>query len=176
MAADFKVITGANLFCDEDPGESNHIQLDEVAVPDLTRVMEEHSPGGGFMSLEIDMNMLEALTLPFTLRGINEKMLARVGYGGGQNHNYTVFKEVRDVRLGTKARLTCVVKGIMGSATQDAYNKRGLSGFNYEIRGISSYFLQLGDEVIYDLDFFAGRRIIRGIDHNLETNAILGIV
>ena len=132
MAADFKIITGANLFCDEDPDESNHLQLDEVALPDLTRMMEEHNPGGGFMSLEVDMNMMEALTCPFTLKGISASMMARVGYGDGQIHSYTLFKEVRDVATQQKLRLTAVMKGQIGSAEQDAYNKRGLSGFNYE--------------------------------------------
>lgn len=102
MAAELNIITGANLFCDEDPGESNHLQLSEVGLPDLNRMMEEHTPGGGFMALEIDMGMLEALTVPFKLTGVNPAMLARAGYGDALIHSYTIFKEITDVR--TRAR------------------------------------------------------------------------
>jgi len=176
MAADFKVITGANLFCDEDPDESNHLSLDEVGLSDITRVMEEHRPGGGFMALEVDMNMMEALTIPFTLRGVAEGMMARVGYGDDVIHAYTIFKEVRDVRTNGKERLTCVARGQLASVAHDAYNKRGMAGANFEIRGIQSYFLQIGDRVIYDFDFFANRRIVLGENQQAASNAILGIV
>lgn len=176
MAAELKIITGANLFCDEDPGESNHLQLDEVGLPDLNRMMEEHNPGGGFMALEIDMGQYEALTLPFKLTGVNANMLARAGYGDGLLHSYTIFKEITDIATQAKSRLTCVVKGMIGTVSQDAYNKQGLSGFDYEIKGVQAYRLEIGDRSIYDFDFFANRRMVNGVDQNNRTNAILGIV
>jgi P2 family phage contractile tail tube protein len=175
MAAELNIITGANLFCDEDPDESNHLQLSEVGLPDLTRTLEDHMPGGGFMAIGLDMNMLEALTLPFKLIGINIGMLQRAGYGDGIVHNYTIFKEIRDVATQEKTRLTCVVKGIIGTASQEAYAKN-LSGFNYEIQSILSYRLTLGEAVIYDFDFISNRKRVGDNDQNSRTNAILGIV
>lgn len=176
MASELKIIKGANLFCDDDPNESNHLRLDEVGLSDLTRVLEEHRPGGGFMALEVDMNMYEALAVPFTLKGFSESMLTRVGLGDGNYHNYTIFKEIQDVKTQTTERLTVVARGLLASAAQDAYNKRGMSGANYEVRSIQSYFMSIGDRVIFDFDFFANRRIVGGVDQSARSNAILGIV
>lgn len=175
MAIDFKIITGANLFCDEDPGESNHLQLDQVAIPDLARTMDTSDGAGTFMQVEHDMDLIEALVLPFTLKGISPGMIARVGLGDGKLHNYTVFKKVRDVGTNTQRRLTCVVKGVMASTKQDPYNKRGLTGFDFEIRGIQSYLLQLGNVKIFDFDWKASRRIVNNVNQQAESNAILGI-
>lgn len=72
--------------------------------------------------------------------------------------------------------MTAVVRGIIGSVTQDAYSKQGLSGFDYEIKGVQAYRLDIGDRQIYDFDFFANRRMVNGVDQNARTNGILGIV
>lgn len=175
MAADFKTISGANLFCDEDPGESLHIQLAEVALPELTRQTQSHMPGGGFMAMNVDMNMYDPLTLPFKLAGFNEDMLKRVGYNDGQAHAYTIFKEIIDARARTKTRLTCVVEGMLASYSQDSFSKGTLVGFNYVIDSIQSYRLELGEQVIFDFDLFANRRVTPRGDENAETNNILGV-
>jgi P2 family phage contractile tail tube protein len=176
MSADLKIIKGANIFSDENPDESFHLQLDEVAIPDLTKVYETHSPGGGFMQLDISMEMLEALVLPFKLVGIAASMLSKIGLNDGQPHTYNIFKDVHDMRTREQIRLMATVRGEMGSVKQDAYNKKGLSGFNYEVKAIESYRLDFGNQTIYDFDFFANRFLVRGADQFAKTNANLGIV
>lgn len=175
MAIEFLVIKGANLMCDDDPDESNHIQLDEIAIPNLKRTMEDHMPGGGFMAVQVDMNMYEALTLPFKLIGFSPAMLRRVAYGDGKLHKYTVYKVIQDQRTREKRRLTCVVNSQLGSAEQENYNKRGLTGYNYELQAIDTIDLTLGDQNIWSLNAWTNRRIVGTEDENRADNTILGI-
>lgn len=175
MAFEFLTIQGANLFCDDDPDESNHIQLDEIALPNLVRTMEDHTPGGGFATLQVDMDMYEAFVVPFKFVGISISMLRRAGLNSGKKRKYTIFKEIKDQRTKERRRLTCVVNAQLGSAEQEAYNKRGLTGFNYELQAVDTYDLTIGDQNIYSFDLFSNRRIVGTEDENRETNTILGI-
>ena len=49
------ILEAANLFCgDHDPTASKHLALQELKLPALEEMTQDHMPGGGRVQIEID--------------------------------------------------------------------------------------------------------------------------
>src|SRR6476659_9366561 len=94
------IVEAMNLFCgDDDPSKSKHLTIQEVKLPTLQENMQDHTPGGGLVQIEIGMGV-NKLEPTFKLAGFDPDLLVQFGIGSQVRRKYTARGAIRDKRTG----------------------------------------------------------------------------
>ncbi|WP_336801815.1 phage major tail tube protein [Kaistia sp. MMO-174] len=169
------VMEAANLFCgDHDPENSKHLTLDEITLPNLQAMYQDHHPGGSFVAMEFEVG-IQKLTSSFKLKGWDPELLKQFGLGTPLKRVYTVYGAVRDKRSGNAVQAKAIMEARLGQANADAFQRGNLMGFGYSLNEISHYELHFGSEEILFWDFFTNVLRVGGEDQNAQINNILHI-
>ena len=75
------VMEAGNLFCgDHDPSASKHLTLNELQLPALQEIYQEHHAGGSRVQIEVAVG-IQKLEPTFKLAGWDPELLTRFGLG-----------------------------------------------------------------------------------------------
>lgn len=169
------IVEAMNLFCgDDDPSKSKHLTIQNVQLPSLQEMMQDHMPGGGLVQIEIGMG-INKLEPTFKLVGFDPDLLVQFGVGSQQRRKYTARGVVRDKRSGQEISLKAIMEGRLGRIAPDEFSRGDLLGNEYSINEVMHYEVYYNDAEKLYWDFFTNEWRIDGQAQNAASNAILGL-
>jgi P2 family phage contractile tail tube protein len=152
------VLDYANLYCGSAPNDdrySNHLVLSELKLPTVEIQYVDHRPGGAPVAIEIDVVMTR-LELEFEVVGITPQIMALLRNLENSKHSFFAYGNLRDYLRGNALPLRAFWRGQLAKATPGAFRRGDVFHMRYQVRGIISYTLYIGegDNPIYRWDFF----------------------
>lgn len=170
------MLEAVNLFMgDHDPSASNHLELESLKLPEPSFKTIEHTPGGGVMGVEFVTTLLEAQTVTFKLVGMNPERLKLFGLNTPYRSIYTAYGVVRDVRTNREREAKAIIEARLAKMTPDEAKRGEAFGHDYELKEIVSYSLSIGDQPIFEVDFFKNTHSVGGVDQFANKNRILRV-
>ena len=170
------LLEAVNLFMgDHDPTASNHLELEEFKLPEPSVKASEHAPGGGILTVDFSMNLLEKLEPTFKLRGFNPDRLKQFGLNTPYRHIFTAYGVIRDKRSGKAIEAMAVVEAKIGKITPDAFKRGDDFGHEYALQEVVSYKLAVAGEEVFAVDFFENTWRVGGVDQFADVNRILRV-
>jgi len=174
--ATIHLLEAVNLYIgDHDPNASNHLELEELKLPEPSIKASEHMPGGGVMAVNFSMNVLEVLEPTFKLRGMNPDRLKQFGLNTPYRHIFTAYGVVRDKRSGRATDAKAIIEAKIGKMTPDAFKRGDDFGHEYAMQEVVSYTLSIGNSEVFAVDFFTNVYRVGGIDQFSDVNRLLRI-
>jgi len=150
------VLDAANLFVgDDDTTKGEFLAIKSLKLPALKEKTKEHTPGGGIMTINYGMRLLEALEFTFKLEGINPRTMGKFMPPGAIN--YTIRGNIRDLRdSANDLEMVAVVKGRMTSVEMGEFSRGEGTEHDYMISDVEAYRLMLNGQEKYRFDAFLG--------------------
>ena len=169
------VMEAANLFVgDHDPTKSLHLQLTELALPNMEEMFQDHHPGGSRTQIEVAVG-INKLTSSFKLAGWNPDVMSQFGLGEKARRMFTGYGVIRDKRAGTAIEAKAILEGRLGKNEAEAFQRGELQGHDYAINEVMHYELWFNGEEKYYWDFFSTEWRVNGVAQNADELSILGI-
>lgn len=176
MPAAFYVMEAVNLFAgDHDPSNSRHLTLDELKLPDLQEMFQDHTPGGAPVQVEIGMGVIQKLEPTFKLKGFDPDLLVQFGLGSKRLIRFTGYGVMRNLKTGEAIQSVATIEGRLGRIAPDAQKRGELNGHEYAINQVMHYELEFGGRELFAFDFLTNMLRVGGVDQMAETNRMLGI-
>lgn len=177
MPAAFYIMEAVNLFAgDHDPANSRHLTLDELKLPDMQEMFQDHTPGGAPVQVEIGTGVIQKLEPTFKLKGFDPELQVQFGLGSKKLTRFTAYGVMRNAKTGEGIQSIATINGRLGRIAADAQKRGELNGHEYAINQVMSYELEFAGRELFAWDFFTNTLRINGVDQNAETNRMLGIV
>lgn len=175
MASSLLFLESANLFVgDEDPTDGKHLTLEEVQLPSMEEVFQDHNPGGADFGIDVAVGKTK-MSPTFKLKGIDPQVFSQFGLGTKRRIFYTMRGLLRDQRTGGEKAMKAIFEGRLGKASPEAWKRGELTGSEYAINEVVHYELYVAEQEIYFWDFFTSTWRVNGTDENAATKSILGI-
>jgi phage tail tube protein FII len=177
MAETILTLDQANMFCGRQPSDVNnglYLELTEVKLPALNEQYVDHRAGGVPIAIEID-TIFSKLESTFQLIGWNPNVATLVASFMAEQNVFWIYGLLRDRLTAEAMRVTAKMRGRLGLADPQNWNRSGTQHWNYAIKGIISYDLVVGNSPIYSWDFFANRFVVGQWDRNASINELLNI-
>jgi P2 family phage contractile tail tube protein len=177
MAETILTLDQANMFCGREPTDVNnglYLELTEVKLPAMNEQYVDHRAGGVPVAIEID-TMFAKLESTFQLIGWNPNVATLVASWRAEQNVFWIYGLLRDRLTAEAMRVTAKMRGRLGLADPQNWNRSGAQHFNYAIKGIIAYDLVVGNSSIYSWDFFSNRFVVGSDDRNSATNELLNI-
>ena len=169
------VMEACNLFCgDHDPSASKHLTLNELQLPALQEIYQEHHAGGSRVQIEVAVG-IQKLEPTFKLAGFDPDLLTQFGLGARNKHVYTAYGLIRNKRNGKDIEVKAIIEARLGKIAPDAYSRGELVGHEYALNEVTHYELWFDQKPKIVWDFFENRWEIDGKDENAAMNRILRI-
>ncbi len=168
--------SGLNLFVGDDgPGNSKHLNLENVKLPDLEDQTQALHPGGAVGQLEVGGMGLKALDLTFKLTGWDPQAMSQFGLNSRVNLPYTIYGIVRDKAGNAPLEVKAVVRGRMTRVAVDNMKRGDLLGTDFAIKEIVHYELYFNKQEKYFFDFMGSDWRVDGVDQYADDRTILRI-
>jgi phage tail tube protein FII len=167
----------ANMFCGREPSDVNnglYLELTEVKLPAMNEQYVDHRAGGVPIAIEVD-TMFAKLESTFQLIGWNLQVAELVASWIAEQNVFWVYGLLRDRMTSEAVRVSAKMRGRLGLADPQNWNRSSAQHWNYGIKGIIAYQLIVGSSTIYDWSFFDNRFIVGEFDRNADVNTILNI-
>jgi phage tail tube protein FII len=177
MAETILTLDQANMFCGREPTDVNnglYLELTEFKLPAMNNQFVDHRAAGVPISMEVD-TIFAKLESTFQLIGWNVQTATLIASWMAEQNVFWIYGLARDRMTGESSRVTAKMRGTLGLADPQNWNRSGAQHWNYAIKGIVAYDLVVGNTSIYSWDFFANRFVVGTWDRNADTNAILNI-
>ena len=175
MAASFYNLEAVNLFAgDHDPANSKHLTLDELKLPDLQKIFQDHHPGGSPVAMEVSVGIAK-LEPTFKLKGFDPDLLGQFGLGGQAKKLFTGYGVMRDAKTGELIQSVATIEGSLGKAAGDAMKRGELQGHEYAINEVTHYELTFGGRELFYWDFWTNALRVNGEDQQAAVNRLLGL-
>ena len=169
------VLEAANLFCcDHDPSASKHLTLNELQLPALQEIYQEHHAGGSRVQIEVAVG-IQKLEPTFKLAGWDPELLTRFGLGTRDAKVFTAYGVVRDKRTGVAYEAKAIIEGRLGKIEPEAFKRGELMGHDYAINEVMHYELWFGEKEKLFWDFFSGDWRLDGTSQIDDERRILRI-
>lgn len=173
--ATFYVMEAVNLYLgDLDPTNSTHLELEELKLPALEEIMQEHHAGGALVKVEYSLG-IEALKPTFKLKGWNPVALGQFGLGSRMRHSYTAYGVIRDKRTGRAIEAKSVIEARLGKVESDAFKRGDLQGHDYAFNEVMHYELHIDGAEKYFFDNWTSDWRVNGLSENADERRILRI-
>lgn len=167
MAVASNLLKHFNLYVD---GRGYAGEIDELQLPSLSLVEEEHRAGGMDAPIGIDLGM-EKLEASFTLASAAKEALTRFGLSGETGFTARGSLESHD---GTKEAVTATMRGRVRSVEPSGWQGGQKATWAYNL-SLTYFRLEIGGRVIYEIDAVNMVRIIDGVDQLAEHRANIGL-
>lgn len=175
MPATIYVMEAANLFCgDHDPTASKHLTLEELQLPNLTEMYQDHHPGGSRVGIEIATG-IEKLEPTFKLAGWDPDLLTQFGLHARQNNVFTAYGSIRDKRSGVALEAKAIIHGRLGSIEPETFQRGEMMGHDYAIHEVLHYELWFDGQEKWYWDFWSNTLRMGGTSQTADENSILRI-
>ena len=155
-------LSAANLFCGTSTASSAatslHLQLTEIKLPGWQEHYVDWRPGGSPVAVEIDMYM-EKLSCTFACTGWQPQVAELIEAWSQSQNNFVMYGLIRDKfgassnHPGSDIQVIATIKGRLGIADPLNFKRGDPQGWQYAIRSIFAYHLQVGSETVFDWDF-----------------------
>lgn len=170
------LLEAVNLFMgDHDPSASNHLELEELKLPEPTIKTSEHSPGGGVMTVDFTMNIIEKLEPTFKLRGFNPERLKQFGLNTPYRGVFTAYGVIRNKRSGQAIEAKAVIEAKLAKIAPDAFKRGDDFGHEYSLMEVVHYELLVAGGEVFSIDFFENTYRVGGVDQFGDVNRILRV-
>lgn len=179
MALEFLVLRGVNLYAEGDSGIAlnTHLSLQEIKlISALSEEGEDFTPAASNGAINVSTNRA-AIEVPYTLAGIQPKVMGLFVTPLGQRRKFTVYGVLVNEYAETAAeREQQVIATMYGRLNADtaSHSGSGLTGVEYTIRSVSKYVLQIGNEEILRFNIEQGGWIDKA-GQRTRMNQMLGI-
>jgi phage tail tube protein FII len=134
----------------------------------------DHRAGGTPIGIEID-TMFAKMEATFQLIGWNLQVATLVNSWIAEQNVFWIYGLLRDRMTAEAMRVTAKMRGRLGLADPQNWNRGAAQHFNYAIKGIIAYQLTVENSPIYDWDFFSNRFVVGQFDRNADVNRILNV-
>ncbi len=169
------ILEAANLFCgDHDPTASKHLALQELKLPALEEMTQDHMPGGGRVQIEISLGV-NKLEPTFKLVGFDPDLLNQFGLASPIKRVFTAYGQIVDRRTGASIELKAVMEGRLGKVEADAFTRGDLVANDYSIKEVTHYEVWWNGAEKLLWDFWNNTWRVDGADQNADANRILRI-
>lgn len=169
------ILEAANLFCgDHDPTKSKHLSLQELKLPDLQAIYQDHHAGGSRVQIEIEVGV-QKLEPTFKLAGFDPDLMSEFGLGSKIKNIFTGYGQIVDRRTGRSIELKTIMEGRLGKIAADAFQRGEVVANEYAINEMTHYEIWWGGQEKLYWDFWNNQWRIDGIDQNADANRILRI-
>lgn len=168
---------GCNVWADNPdgtPGDSNHLQIQELKLPALEEMYVDHNAGGSNMGIEVP-TIIQRIEATFNLLGFSPQTMRLIGQSRVASLPFHLRGGIRDRENGALMQATCEIDGRLGRVNPTAYQRQGTMHHEYSIRGITHYELWIGGIEIYWFDYFLSIMRIGGVDQLQPLLAVLGV-
>lgn len=147
-------LEAANMVCGNG-GEGQYLRLVNVRLPAMEERYVDHAPGGAPIATEVDV-LINKLQCDFTLAGWTPHVAELLDAASQAQQNFWFYGALRDRITGTNVyQATATMFGRLGKADMHPWQRGQTNSWDYSIRGLIRYRLQVADETVYDWDFFA---------------------
>ena len=163
------ILRNLNLFVD---GRGYAGTVDEVSLPSLTVMMEEHRAGGMDAPAEIDMG-LERLECSWQTSAIDAEILRRWGLAPGRQIPVT-FRGALESEDGTVTAVEARIRGAIKTIDWGAWSPGKKAPLTCTM-AVRYYRYSHGGELLHQIDVDRMIRIVDGVDRLAEQRAALGI-
>lgn len=167
MIAD--ILRNFNLYVD---GRGYAGRVDEVSLPKLVVMTEEHRAGGMDLPVEIDLGM-EKLELAFTLSAFDADVLRQFGLAPGASVPATIRGALQD-EDGTVKPVVVNARGILREVDPGTW-KPGEKATLQGVLALRYYKLTIDGDEIHEIDAENMVRKIGGTDQLVEVRKALGV-
>lgn len=175
MSGTIYVMEAANMFCgDHDPSASKHLTLDELTLPVLQEMFQDHHAGGSRVQIEVAVG-IQKLEPSFKLAGWDPEVLTQFGLGARARRLYTAYGVIRDKRSGEAIEAKAVIEGRLGKVEADAFQRGEMMSHDYAINEVVHYEVHFGGHEKFYWDFFSQDLRIDGQSENADERSILRI-
>jgi P2 family phage contractile tail tube protein len=165
----------ANLYCgDEDPTKSKHLTLQNLRLPTLEEMFQDHHAGGARVAIEVGLG-IKKLEPTFKLVGWDPDLLSQFGLGAKGKKRFTAYQVIRDKRAGNAIEGKAVIEGRLGKVAPDEFKRGDLIANDYAINEVTHYELYFDRREKFYWDFFTNTVRIDGVDQNSDENTILRV-
>ena len=177
MSTSILTLEKANMFCGlsaPDSLNSLHLELTEVKLPAMNEQYVDHRAGGVPIAVEVD-TIFAKLECTFQLLGWDTQVASLIASWGTDQNTFHVFGLLRDRRSGLASQAYARMKGRLGLSDPQLFRRGDAMHWNYGIKGIIMYKLQVGGNPLYTWDFFDNTFIVGGVDRNSDDTRIMQI-
>lgn len=169
----------ANLFAGKAPvdvTESNHLALSNIKLPSMEELYVDHRPGGGPVTIEIDTGW-QKLNCDFTLAGWTPQVASLIDSWNPNDNWFFMYGLIRNRVNGSSQQAMAKMRGRLGKADPQAWERGQLMHWAYSIKGIVHYelFFDRNGAPTYFWDFFNNQLVVNGVDRNADLNAALNL-
>ncbi|MBZ3661987.1 MULTISPECIES: phage major tail tube protein [Pseudomonas] len=169
MALIPEILANTNLFVD---GVSFQGDVPSLTLPKLTLKTEEHRAGGMDMPIEMDVGM-EKMEANFTTTGVRKESLKFFGLADGNAFN-GVFRGSFKIQKGETKRVVVTLRGTLKEIDMGDWKAGDKAELKHGL-AVTYYKLEVGGEVIYEIDPVGMKRVINGTDVLAGQRADLGV-
>lgn len=169
MAMIPEILANTNLFVD---GVSFQGEVPSLTLPKLALKTEEYRPGGMDMPIEMDVGM-EKMEANFTTTGVRKESLKFFGLADGNAFNGVFRGSFKGQRGETKAVIV-TLRGMLKELEMGDWKPGDKAESKHGI-GVNYYKLEVGGEVIYEIDPLGMKRVINGVDQLASQRRDLGL-
>ncbi|MFK3907894.1 phage major tail tube protein [Pseudomonas monteilii] len=169
MALIPETLANTNLFVD---GVSFQGDVPSLTLPKLTLKTEEHRAGGMDIGIELDMGM-EKMESNFTTTGVRKESLKFYGLADGNGFNGTFRGSFKGQRGATKA-VVVTLRGLLKELDMGDWKAGDKAEVKHGI-AVTYYKLEVGGELIYEIDPIGMKRVINGTDQLASQRSDLGL-
>lgn len=157
----------------QEAGTSRATTIAKLAMPGLSFVGSEHSPGGGVMAVKFTQPRLEALEPKFEAKGIDLDVFR----GMGQTDRWVFAGAYREKKPGGGGVVPAraIIEGAISAWEPDESDPAEMQGCNHTFAEVTHYeFILNGVELFY-VDFFENVIRMNGVDLFADDRKALGI-
>ncbi len=169
MALIPETLANTNLFVD---GVSFQGDVPSLTLPKLTLKTEEHRAGGMDIGIELDTGM-EKMESNFTTTGVRKESLKFFGLADGNAFNGTFRGSFKGQRGATKA-VVVTLRGLLKELDMGDWKAGDKAEVKHGI-AVTYYKLEVGGELIYEIDPIGMKRVINGTDQLASQRSDLGL-
>ncbi|MPS98650.1 MAG: phage major tail tube protein [Pseudomonas sp.] len=164
-----QILANTNLFVD---GKSFQGDVPSLTLPKLALKMEEYRPGGMDMPIEMDVGM-DKMEANFTTTGVRKDSLKFFGLADGNAFN-GVFRGSFKIQKGETLAVVVTLRGTLKELDMGDWKAGDKAELKHGI-AVTYYKLEVGGEVIYEIDPVGMKRVINGTDQLAGQRADLGL-
>ena len=169
MAMIPEMLANMNLFVD---GVSFQGDIPSLTLPKLTLKTEEHRAGGMDMAIEMDMGM-EKMEASYTSTGVRKESLKFFGLADGNAFNGT-FRGTYKIQKGETKPVIVTLRGTQKEIDFGDWKPGDKAELKHSV-AVTYYKLEVGGEVIYEIDPVGMKRVINGVDQLASQRRDLGL-
>lgn len=164
-------IVDCDLFVD---GRGHAGRLKEINLPKPTKAVEDYTAAGMAGTVDVWMGRLEKLECDFTLIGYDSAALKLWGLAGSSARKQLTFRGALRRADGTVAALTANITADVKQVDPGTITPGEMAPLKFVLGAVVYYRLQVGGEVLHEIDVENNKIVIDGSDQNADVRAAIG--